>query len=502
MAVTRAMSITYGAQAIPGAVAGARLELHGPHKITQTDTGGEVTFQFTVNALGSAAVLAAACEALEVTFRTRRLALLVELDDAEALKLDDADNSGFDVTPEIRKLGETSPQWDSNTSRLYEVTIRGGTPSLGTDSRQEFSHTVTLGPSVRGTLEVRGVYTAVEGGADAEANFLALIDARVATIVTALTGVWETISETRTPDDTDTTVAFTRTLREILSNQASGLLNAPAIVDPNLLVTRGKRSPEGGLIAVGVEQAVGQGVASGAPDPLLTITAEYSSAVDKTVTTDLLDVFESIVRPVIFEQMELVAGGGVAIISVEPRLDFYNNTIGVSVVGETKARSNVLDREVETVDEVDFGKIIRDVWPDEVPKDEEKISPAPTQGYVYQTRRIITRTITTLTTTLAGAAGGQEIRNQRTVAQAGTGQPATRELGGATFKSVLMFRTVRSKRSTRGIREFGNTFAVLEREFVEVFRVLAVITSSGEGASAAQTSEVGGDAGSGGSAGR
>lgn len=504
MAVPREMTITYGTQSVPGTVAGARLELNGVHKVTKTRDEFEVAFEVVVDGLGSPSVLAAACKALEVTFSTRRLALDVDLDGSESFTASDAAATGFEVTPEIRKLGDDSPQWDSNRSRLYEVTIRGGLESLGTGGLRDFSYTVDYDPSRRPSLDATGSYTARSAPlSGAVAIYQGAISARVLLVTAALGGTWELVTESYEPDDQDQVVNFSRTYKEILANQIVGALDSPAIVDPNLLITRSKRTSEGGLALPADPKVAGTKADKAAREvvPLFTVTAEYSSAVDSTVSKNLEDVWTSIIRPVIFAQMKAVAGGGLAITSIDPRFNQYTNTIQATVVGEGIGSSNVLEREIETLDEVDFGKVIRYVWPSEIPDDEGEDVPAPTPAYVYQSHRKVTRTITTRTVTVTGTVTSEGVRNARTVDASASGSSGAITIGDATYTSELTFRRTTSRRRRKGIRELGGRIDTIERETQETYEILVTLGTVSPAVIGAKPN-VGGNAGDGGSAGR
>ena len=338
------MAVSYGAQVIPGPVVGvplATVNLHDVHRIEKDSRQGTalVSFSLVVNAGGDEAVLAAACDALEAQFTSRRLALVVTLNGNEALRLDDLDNSGLDVSPTISKPGPTGQDeaFDSNTSRLYEVTITAGLPAdAGIGFRRDFSYRVTFSGSRRGQLDVFGTYTAAEGGAGATATYLSNIDARVAAIITSLGGVWERVSESYTPDDADTVVEFSRVYREILANQSTSQLDSPSIVDPNLTIqVADEDNPE-----------------SIDGTPLRRLSAELTTSVDFDVQPDLLSAWENTLLPAITSQLEIFAQGGVAIISAVPRFNVYDHTISASVEAESLNTGSLLSRAIEVVDEV------------------------------------------------------------------------------------------------------------------------------------------------------
>lgn len=494
MAVVREMSVTYGAQAIPGTAGGAAIGLHKVHKLVKGPENFEVEFDITVDAGGSESVMAAAALALEATFTTRRLALTVDLNGNTALSLSDATRSGLDISPTIEKVGDVDPpdRFDTNTSRLYRIRIIGGLPALGVGNRLRFGFDVSFTASRRTDVTVTGTYTATAGGGSASAAYLALIDGRVAPILSTLGGTFEVISERFSPDDVDGFADFERVYREILVNQSVSLVDNPAIIDPNLSITRRDTSDEG----------TGEGT------PLRTLDAVYDTSVDVTINSDLINVWDTISKPFVIQQLELVAAGSVAITQIEPRFDFYRHTISAMIVAQTVGEGQILTKTVETLDEVDYGKIVRDVWPleSEVPDDEDAESPIPAPAHVYQAARVISREVITTTeeTTAEARSPRGANRNSRVGAQEGQAE-GTQQVGDATFRSVRMTRSTRSKRKDRGITSAASTIPVLERIVVETFRIVVALDSASAGAAAGDAAGAGGlgaAAGAGGRGGR
>ena len=468
MAVTREMLVTYGSQAIPGTVAGANVTLPKIHKLRKGPERFEVEFDILIDGVGSSATLAAAVLALEITFTTRRLALTVDLNGTNALTLDDSTRSAADVTPSIEKVGDEEPpdRFDTNTSRLYRVRIEGGLPSLGTTNRLRFGFDVDFSSSRRTEVTFSGTFTATSGGAASSVNYLALIDARVATELSTLGGAFEKTKERYSPDDVDGFTTFEQVHKEILFNQSTGTLNNPAIVDPNLLIARREDSDEG----------------TGDGTPLQTIEARYDTSVDVTVNSDLINVWETISLPLIAQQMQVVAGSGVAITQLSPQFDFYRHTISAIVIGQAVGAGSVITKSVETLDEVDYGRILREVWPraDETPDDEESENPTPGRSHLYQAARVISRTVTTVTEEVTAQIEGNPVganRNNR-VGQQEDVVVDGGVVGDATFTSVRMTRSTRSKRKDRGISTEGIVIPVLERTVIETFRIIVEIVSA------------------------
>ena len=497
MAVVRAMAITYGAQAVPGTVAGANVTLHSVHKLRKDATRFELEFDLLVDGLGSEATLSAAAIALEATFTTRRLALTVDLGGTNALTVSDTNRSGFDVTPTIEKVenADSPDRFDTNTSRLYRVRFEAGLPSLGTGNLAEFGYDVSFSPSRRTELTVRGTYSATEGGSSSSANYLGLIAGRVAAITGALAGTFEKVSERYSPDDVDGFTAFEQVHKQVLFNQSTGTLDNPAVVDPNLSITRTEVTDEG----------TGDGV------PLLELEAKYGTSVDFDVNSNLVTVWETISLPLVLSEMESVAGSGIAITELSPSFDYYNHTISAVVRGQAVGQSGLLKKSIETLDETDFGKIIREVWPAsaEIKDDEKEASPSPTPAHVYQSARVISRTITTITEEVSADIDSQRgARNNRVGQQQDHQVWVEQDDAESTYVSVLMTRSTRSKRKKRGVRDQGEQIDVLERTIIETYRIVIGVPDAvaGDTAIASNASDaasnVGGNAGEGGSGGR
>ncbi len=89
----------------------------------------------------------------------------------------------------------------------------------------------------------------------------------------------------------------------------------------------------------------------------------------------------------------------------------------------------LISRTVTTVDDTQFGKVVRYVWPKEPPNDKNPLD--CTAAYVYQANRVIQRTVTTTTTHLgkvlppnpAGGRGGAGGGGGRGVIPVGLGAP-------------------------------------------------------------------------------
>ena len=389
----RQLRITYGTTAASGTLSGATLTLHDVHSISKTADEFSVSYSVLVSGT-TEALFSAGVASFEEAMNTRRQDLKVETltaagaVDQTLLSLSHTGNSGLNITAEISKAGGPA---DTITSRLYEVTISGGLPTKAALSGlRSFEYDVTFSPSRRATLSVRGTYTAVSS-TQAKAQYLASIAARVSSITTALTGTWELVDETYTPDDTDQVVSFSRTYKELIFAESESSLNVAAIVDQVLSIKSDRLGSEG----LRDERK------------LSTITATYSAGINKDETTDLESLWSSTIRPWVVKCISDVAGDRFAIVSQSVDYDRADNRISATISAQARNGGDVLSKTLSDSLEVDMGIIFARTWPTGSPGRDE-----PTDAYVYQGPKTIRRTLTA-NTTILGAASPTQIKTQR-----------------------------------------------------------------------------------------
>jgi hypothetical protein len=446
MALVREMAITYNSQAVPGTVGSSTLHLTDIHRLSKAGGQAEVTFRFVVDSPTTAA-LAADCETIEDTFQTVRKRLVVTLLGTASLTLDDADYTGIDVTPEISKPGERDPRFDTNTSRLYEVTITAGVPAITTDgdALRSFGYSVSYTPSRIGQFTVSGEYTGVVSpAATATATYLAEIAARVEVIRAALGWTIELTAEGYEPNLGNGEAGFSRTYKEIHFDQSASSTNHTSLIDPALAVSITEDASETDATA----------------QPLTRATATYTVAVDRTVASSLVSVWESVCLPYVISQMEVALGSGLTLDLLDPTYNFYAHTITAKVSGLAAVEGNLLERVVVTKDKIDFGKIVRYVWPepDEV-TDETEGTVLSTPAHVYQANRVVIRTVETVTKVV-----GSSVPTP-TVSGAG-------EVGDGVT-AVLLSRDTSVANESRGLD--GYETLITSRTLVEVFELVQLL---------------------------
>ncbi len=417
----RELRITYGTAIASSTVGSSTVQLTAVHRLRVTPDSFEISFEALLTS-PTRANFDSDMATFEAALDTPRQPVLVEVLSPASqavlhtlLSFSHTLNTGLNIECTWSKPGSRG---DTIVSRRYEITVTGGRPAnylTQAGLLRDFQYDVSFPATRRGTLTVRGSYTAV-GSNQAKTQYLAQIDARVLTIVTALTGTWPLASERYTPDDTDQIVSFSRVYKELIFNESSGLLDHPGVGDQQLSIRRAK----------GTTPAPPGSSAAG----LVTIVANYSAQIDKTVTlgvSDLDTLWLNTIRPWILTNMrQVISSRGFAVTADDFSLDPVDNVLRAFVTAQAIVNQEI-SRLVVTDDDVDYGKILRRTWPKNAKDDL-----APTPAYTFRGPKIITRIVTTTTRVegtqsalldkaVAGAGGGQ--------IQAGLGAPRLRIQG-------------------------------------------------------------------------
>jgi len=217
---------------------------------------------------------------------------------------------------EIRPSYETGEPGLSSRSHVFDVRILAGKLASYDASHvrdEGFRYEISTSDTRIRTLRISGTATATaSAGAlvTAQAAWLTLR----ATIVASVGGSWPTVprSERVTPDKEDHVCEFAVEFRERVVNEAVGTLDHASIVDQQL--------------GVGVQPNAGE-LASAEDRPLDRVTAAGRYAIDADVTTDLADVWESIVQPHMEAVMADLVGSEIYVIEAQPGYDVEGNAL-------------------------------------------------------------------------------------------------------------------------------------------------------------------------------
>lgn len=328
-AVTREMSIVYAGFTVGGS--SSSYLLNGKYRQQRAYDRSSIAFDVTV-VDSTEAGFASACAALEAAYRTPRGALQVILGGSNLINLSHTGNTGYNAAPLAAKEGAGS---DTGRSRKYNVTIEWSEPAdlSGQSGRRESSVERTFDPSRKGTIAIAGTYTAL-GGNSAQAQYEASSAAFFSSVTSGFGGTWEKVSERTSRDDANKELAFNVVFEEIIHNQAVGVLDHAAIVQPRIMVLMSIPAPGDSPL--------------GGARRLRTVTATIETSVDKTVTSDLAGLYSGTIRPHLINEAQAVAGGGLALVNEEKRLDLSNSRISATLTFLAVSNSTTFEYSLRT----------------------------------------------------------------------------------------------------------------------------------------------------------
>jgi hypothetical protein len=415
--------ITYGGFSVGGSTA---RQIDGEVKRT-LDNSFETTvveFDFITSASSDAA-FSTECLACENAFRVPRQDFVFTQAGQTIESLKQSDNTGLDCNPTITKPGDPA---DTGRSIKYHVRLEFGRPAdnitEGTIPKGLRYDTITVSysPSRQRTVTVDGIFTAYTG-TNAYEQYLAQItvyaSAALATIDSAsgFSGVsWEKILEPKVDQNiSDKFCNFTVQFKEILYPQGVTTKDVPELVDPVMLIDVERFSPDssgdsgftvngitaGGFNGGGQSSQGAPGVNSGSTSPTVVmgqvpsntttqtvpekpwiINVSYSVGVDKTITTALVNEYQSVIRPLLISAAQgYASGSSITLIEDKPEYDGYYNRINVSMQFIAYV-NNLIEQHVTVGDRTNFGGIATGLW-----------SAGPYDYYQYQGPAFKIRTI-------------------------------------------------------------------------------------------------------------
>lgn len=378
MPVTSPYSLTYGGFSVGAAT--ARRIMGKPKWHLIEDSFGVASIEFTfVTKAASDAAFATEVAAVEAAFRKPRQDLTLTQNGSTLVSWKQSDNTGFDSNPSITKRGAAA---DTGLSREYTVRIEFGRPAdnISTTGRRWSQISTDFDASRRRTVTISGTWTAIPTPVTAaEANYYANIYTYAGTVLTAIdsSASFEPVQENVNRGETDKTVEFSLTYREIIHDQSLSLTNDLAIVDPVMTIESRRIAPGDSLtgdVAVGgastVERSSGSvnTVTQGAPGgnvgggvqvvarPIMT-TINYRCSIDKVVTKDLKAKYNSTIRPLIIRRANYMLAG--AVILVEERMipEPYSNSIS-AVLTFLSYTTNIFEQKIHVEDFTNYGKVL------------------------------------------------------------------------------------------------------------------------------------------------
>lgn len=318
---TSALSIAYGGFTIGGSTP---YRINGPHVFEVQNERVRVTADVVVLA-EDLAELAERCQLLEAAMRRRQGSLAIRLGSAAWTFA--SGTSILNSFASARKSG--NPLLDRGISRGYTVTVEGELPASDRQGLRSLATSIDYSDARQRTVSMQGVYTSL--GRGAQAQYEAAFEAEARTILNAIdsSAAWQLVAERATPDTFDHTCQFVQDWQEVIADQTEGRRLDPAIRNHRIRYTQQIYSP-------GDAQ---EGIAR-----LRNVLASYDCAVSIEEEQDLVEVFESRIRPHLISLFrDEFDPKAFAVEDLSPSFDFTSNRISVSCRFLYQAREGAND---------------------------------------------------------------------------------------------------------------------------------------------------------------
>lgn len=399
-AITRELSIAYAGVTLGGSSSDYLLD--GKYEIDHNYDS--TTLRARVVCVGSSAAnLKTAADALEAAFRTPNGSLTVTLDGNALTSLTHAGGTGMLARPTIRKFGH---DLDSGRARVYDVSVTLLRPAdlSGKGGLRQATFERVTDPAGLQRVTLTGEYTATSSGS-ASANFASGLAALITSATSGLSGTFETLDKTVSPDDEDKTASFRVVVQQVGHNQLSGVLDSAYVADHQITVRTTREAPGDTGSDVRRPQR---------------IDVDWSAWVVRAQTTDLDAFYTDTVRPylIAIAQEAAESGAGFALVRDSGLRERVRNRLSASVSVIAMA-SATIERRVSTRDE--------EIDPiDPVPVHDGN----PYSRLLMPVAGTIRRTITTTTVVVGAAFSSSGGSVQRTTGSSGVQSPGGLAAGG------------------------------------------------------------------------
>lgn len=207
-------------------------------------------------------------------------------------------NTGFLSRPSLNKL---TSEFTTGTSRHYSFSCSIQLPfdQIGYNYRREASFSISYAPSRQRSVSFSVLYTA--GGSNSSLqNYLAYAKTWCASILTALGGTYELLSENHNLEMEQKILNGSLVYKEIITNQSKSLTDEPAFVDFTASYSAQIEQNIGLTLTYGQQQ-----------DPLVHVTVGWSASISHDITptdTDIDALYTAKIRPWIVEHAKDVIG--------------------------------------------------------------------------------------------------------------------------------------------------------------------------------------------------
>jgi len=274
-------TVTYNSQVLPN--------VYGKFSFKEDEKNLNFSCQFIVLE-STSANLVSTCQTIEDKLTEINKDFVLVLDATTEFNLSHSGNTGFLARPTLSKIANN---FATETSRPYSFSITIGLPFPQTpyNFRREASFSVSFSPARRRTVNFNVLYTA--GGSDSaltKYNAGTGGKAWALTILSALGGNYELVSENFNEEQEEKILNATIIYKEVIAKQDTASINNVNIVDPTCNYSVNYAQEIGVSWTGGYQQVI----------PATTVTINYSMSVDFELTpddADVEDIYQDTVKP-------------------------------------------------------------------------------------------------------------------------------------------------------------------------------------------------------------
>ncbi|MBX3467186.1 MAG: hypothetical protein KF878_09855 [Planctomycetes bacterium] len=340
----RLLAITYGAVTV-GNGGNASAYLVDKYRFASSYVEARIDFEVVVSHATRATFLAAEA-ALVAEYRKpdQAVSLVLGASTRHAYNPADGTNTALRTSASCRKLGRDD---DTANSARYECSIICALPAdlSGRAGRREASISYQRGPSGRGSAAFAGVYTALTANS-ARAQYESAATTWIAGALATLDGAWKLAAEQYDFDDLNKILRFSRVYEDEMLESYG--LDTSALRNQRMAVRRSNPSAN---FAPGFDTR-----------PIAFAFVDYSTNVDRAVSTNLPEVYATTVRPLILTHVSQIVGGSLVIQREEPGYDPADNRISVSMALQIDSGAQFISSRLEVSDTIDPGLVFLPVW--------------------------------------------------------------------------------------------------------------------------------------------
>jgi hypothetical protein len=272
-------------------------EMIGKLRYSENEKQISVSCEFLVLST-SESLLIADCQTVEQKLTEKNKDFSFSLGGSTEFNLSHSGNTGFLAQPSLSKMAS---EYTTGTSRHYSFSLSIQLPfdQSPYNYRREASFSISYASTRQRTVSFSVLYTA--GGANsALQNYLAFAKTWCVSILTALGGSYELVSESHNLEMEQKILNGSLSYREIITNQSKLLTDEPAFVDFTA------------SYSVQVEQQIGFALtANQTQEPLVHVTCGWSTSISHDETpldTNLDALYTSKIRPWLVEHAKDVVG--------------------------------------------------------------------------------------------------------------------------------------------------------------------------------------------------